>query len=91
MLTTSLILPHPALRDFVCNYALSHIPDAINLTYPWFANHETTLGFSLGDTPMLTKGSSSKGETKIANKIGLFGLLTDLPVMFNLRVYAILS
>ena len=77
MLTTSLILPHPALNDFIYNYAICNIQENINLTYPWFANHETSLGFFLGDTPVLIKTSNPEGERKSISKICLFGLVTE--------------
>lgn len=77
MLTTSLILPHPALSDFIYNYAICQIQDNLNLTYPWFANHETTLGFFLGDTPVLIKNANPEGERKSTGKICLFGLVTQ--------------
>lgn len=77
MLTTSLILPHPALSDFIYNYAVCQLHESINLTYPSFANHETTLGFFLGDSPILLKDSKPEGERKSISKICLFGLVTE--------------
>lgn len=77
MLTTSLIHPHPALNDLIYNYAICQIDENINLTYPWFANHETTLGLFLGDTPVLIKTSEPEGERKNTSKICLFGLVTE--------------
>lgn len=77
MLTTSLILPHPVLSDFVYNYSLCKSESAnINMTSPWFAHHDTSLCFFLGDRPIHITNSNTKNEIESTNKVCLFGLMT---------------
>ena len=78
MLDTFLILPHPALSDYIYNYTIcKSVSSYINLTIPCFANHETSLCFFLTDTPTLIKNCNTKNATKNIDKISLFGLFTD--------------
>ncbi len=77
MLTTSLILPHPGLSDFIYNYSLCKSVSAdINMTFPWFAHHDTSLCFFLGDTPIQVMNSNTNNAAESTNKVCLFGLMT---------------
>lgn len=78
MLTTSSILPHPLLRDFIYYYTICKSGSAqLNLDIPCFANHETSLCFFRTDTPILIKNSAAKNTAEQIDKISLFGLLTQ--------------
>jgi AraC-like DNA-binding protein len=77
MLTASLILPHPLLRDFIYNYTLCKSDYAqLNLDIPCFANHETSLCFFRTDAPILIKNPNAKNTDEQIDKVSLFGLLT---------------
>ncbi len=58
MLSNCLKLSHPAYYNFLEHYSTCHIHANIDLTYPWFANHETTPGFFIVDTPILVEDST---------------------------------
>lgn len=78
MLTTSLILPHPALNDFINSYTLcTHKSLNVNMTFPLYAHHETSIGFFLGDTSLQIKNYTTKVVTESTSKVFLFGLSTN--------------
>jgi AraC-like DNA-binding protein len=78
MLTSSLTLPHPVLRDFVYNYTFCKSGSAqLNLDIPCFANHETSLCFFRTETPILINNSFSKTTSEQIDKVSLFGLSTS--------------
>lgn len=78
MLITSLILPHPILSDCIYNYSLCKSESPyINIKSPWFAHHDTSLAFFLGDTPTQITKKNTGNSTESTNKACLFGLLTQ--------------
>jgi AraC-like DNA-binding protein len=78
MLTTSLLLPHPALSDFINSYTLCiHNALNVNMSFPLYAHHETTIGFFLGNTSLKIKNHTTKVVTESTNKVFLFGLSTN--------------
>ena len=77
MLTTTLILPHPSLNDFISNYSLCTSGTAnLNMSLPWFAHHDTSLCFFLGDTPVQIRNTNIDNPTESTNKVCLCGLMT---------------
>jgi AraC-like DNA-binding protein len=77
MLTSSIILPHPALSAYISNYAVCEAETNVSMSYPWFANYETTLIFYFADTPFLIKqDGATRQETKM-DKMSLCGLFTQ--------------
>jgi AraC-like DNA-binding protein len=77
MLTSSVILPHPALSAYISNYAVCEAGTNVSMRYPWFANYETTLIFYFADTPFLIKQvGANRHETKM-DKVSLCGLFTQ--------------
>jgi len=77
MLTATLILPHPLLRDFIYNYTLCRSGSAqLNLDIPCFANHETSLCFFRTDSPIMIKNSTAKITVEQVDKASLFGVFT---------------
>ncbi len=78
MLTTSLILPHPALTGFINSYTLCiHKSSKVNMSFPLYAHHETTIGFFLGNTSLQIKDYTTKVVTESVSKVFLFGLSTN--------------
>jgi AraC-like DNA-binding protein len=78
MLTTSLILPQPALSDFIKHYTLCQSESAnLHLSSPWFAHHDISLCFFLGDTPIQIKSAGIENASQSIYPVCLFGLLTQ--------------
>ncbi len=78
MLTTCLILPHPALTDFINSYtSCIHKSSNVNMSFPLYAHHETTIGFFLGNTSLQIKDYTTKVVTESVSKVFLFGLSTN--------------
>lgn len=75
MLTSSVILPHPALQPFIQNYIVCKSADTnVHLSFPLYAHHETSIGFFLGDTKIQVENCATKKVTDIQQKFFLFGL-----------------
>lgn len=75
MLTAYSILPHPVLNDIIHNYTVCKSGgDNINMTFPLYANHATSLGFFIGDTAIQIKNPNIKNETESIGKVLLLGL-----------------
>jgi AraC-like DNA-binding protein len=75
MLTSSVILPHPALQPFIQNYIVCNSEDNnVHLSFPLYAHHETSVGFFLGDTAIQVENFETKKVIDIQQKFFLFGL-----------------
>jgi AraC-like DNA-binding protein len=78
MLSASQILPHPSLAEFVRSFTLcAHSSANVNIGFPLYAHHETTIGFFLGDTSIQISNQTSKAVTKSKSNVFLFGLSTS--------------
>lgn len=77
MLTASLVPPHPALSDFIQNYTLcvSTSPN-VNISFPLYAHHDTSIGFFLGNTSVHIKNHTTNKVIPSVSRYFLFGLST---------------
>ncbi|MEP7143123.1 MAG: helix-turn-helix domain-containing protein [Ferruginibacter sp.] len=76
MVTTSLILPQPVLRDFIHYYSLCKSGFThVSITSPLFAHHDTSICFFLSGSPVYKTSSETVGKERI-HKVSLFGLMT---------------
>lgn len=75
MISAKLILPHQSLQEYVNSYTICSSDSAkINIGFPLFARHETTIGFFLGDTSIKTIHHQTRNTSVNSARVFLFGL-----------------
>lgn len=77
MLTSSVILPQPALQPFVQQYIVCQSDlSNVHISFPLYARHETSIGFFLGDTSIQVTEHATTKINQVQQRFFLFGLST---------------